>query len=123
MNTRTLSITLLFGLILTSIAMLAACSPFGIVPLVLSQPHTIEKSSDTSFNGHQGFGEDNLLRTWEITADDIAAAREAVEAISQNHAVGVEDVLRSFEIDADDIAAAREAALVLSQVVLKGNSE
>jgi len=119
MNTKRLSITLLSGLILASIALLAACSPLGIAPLLLAQPHTIEKYSDAKFDGHQGFGEDVLSRSWEIDAHDIAAAREAAEALSQTYAVGLdfgEDVLsRSWEIDPDDISAAREAAETLSR--------
>ena len=105
MNTRTLSINLLSSLILVSVVFLAACSPIGGAPVVLTQPDLIEEDSS---------------RGWEIDADDITAAREAALALSQTYtAVGVdlieEDTSRSWEIDADDIAAAREAALVLSQ--------
>ena len=124
MNTKRLSITLLSGLILASIALLAACSPLGIAPLLLAQPHTIEKYSDAKFDEYQGFGEDALSRSWEIDADDIAAAREAAETLSQTYAVEVEDdLVRSWEISVDDIAAARIAAQTLSQIALEQNSE
>ncbi len=103
MNTKNLSINLLCILILVSIVFLAACSPVSGAHVVLGQPDLIEE--DTS-------------RSWEMGADDIAAAREAALVLSQTYAAVVvdleeEDTSRSWEIDADDIAAAREAALYL----------
>ena len=104
MNTKTLSTNLLSGLIMVSILFLSACSPFGGVPVVMAQPNYFEETSS---------------RTWEIDVDDIAAAREAAETLSQNYAaIGVDfeemDLTRSWEIGLEDIAAAREAAEILS---------
>jgi len=67
MNTRTLSINLLSSLILVSVVFLAACSPIGGAPVVLTQPDLIEE---------------DFSRDWEIDADDIAAAREAALYLS-----------------------------------------
>ena len=105
MNTKTLSIILLSSLTLVSVVFLAACAPMGGASVVLAQPEFIK---------------DDISRSWEIDADDIAAAREAALSLSQTYTAARadlegEDVLRSWEIDADDIAAAHEAALSLSQ--------
>ena len=104
MNTKAFPISLLSGLILLSLVTLAACSP----PVALAQPVTVEVV------------EEQASRSWEISVDDIAAAREAAETLSQNSPdVGEypdsEDLLRSWEISTVDIAAARRAALALSQ--------
>ena len=88
---------------MVSIELLSACSQ------VLAQPDVSVKSVE----------ENNLPISWEIDSDDIAAAREAAETLSQI-TVAVEgdygeyDFLRVWEIDADDIAAAREAARILA---------
>jgi hypothetical protein len=104
MNTKTLSTYLLSSLTLVSLVFLAACSP----PVALAQPNTVEVF------------EEDTSRSWEMDADDIAAAREAAESLSQIYTADVEylgedDFQRSWEIGVDDIAAAREAALALAQ--------
>ena len=138
MNTKSLPINLLSGLILLSGVFLTACSSIGGVPVALAQPETVAEIPGTGFDLEYHSGVDQItfyrsntaaeaslieednLRTWEIGADDIAAARGAAATLSQTYtAVGAdlveEDVLRSWEIGADDIAAAREAAATLSQ--------
>jgi hypothetical protein len=105
MNTKTSSINLLSILILVSVVFFTGCAPIGGASVVLAQPELIKE---------------DISRSWEIDADDIAAASEAALSLSQTYTaagVGLEEeaVLRSWEIDADDIAAASEAALSLSQ--------
>jgi hypothetical protein len=107
MNTKTISTILLTSLILVSMFFLAACSPISRAPVAMAQ------SDKPPVTG--------LDRSWEIDADDIAAARQAAEALSHINAAvevdyGEDDLLRSWEIDADDIAAARQAAEALSHI-------
>ena len=119
MNTKSLSIQLLSSLILLSILFLAACSTVSSAPVVLAQSETIEKSLVTGSENTKSYGEDDVVRSWEINLDDIAAAREAALLLSQTFATaevdyGEDDVVRSWEINLDDIAAAREAAQYLA---------
>ena len=132
MNTKTLSI--ISSLILVSVVFLAACSPIGGAPIVLAQPDTVEGLSVTrSEAAAVDILEEDVLRSWEMDADDIAAAREvahylaAVERVS--HEISTADISAarqaahylaaarqvSGELDAGDIAAASEAAQTLSQ--------
>jgi hypothetical protein len=86
----------------------------------LAQADTLDNPPATGLDRPQSFGENDLLRIWEIDTADIAAACEAALTLSQTYATtevdyGENDLLRSWEIDTADIAAAREAALTLSQ--------
>ena len=132
MNTKTFSTYLFPSYIMLGIIFLTACSPLGGAPVVLAQPDTLPEIPVTGFGADVAelssvssssvteVEEDNL-RTWEINAGDIEAAREAAETLSQIYTVievdfEEEDVLRTWEIDINDIAAAREAVQILSQV-------
>ena len=68
--------------------------------------------------------EENVLRTWEIGSDDIAAAREAALSLSQINAASEVDFdaaeLLSGELDAFDISAARQAAQILNRIIVAG---
>jgi hypothetical protein len=111
MNTRTLPTKLLSFLILASVIFLAACSSIGEAPVALAQSNPNEEQQS---------------RSWEIDANDIAAAREAAETLSKVFAnndadYGENDFVRSWEIDISDIAAARQAAELLSRTFASSN--
>lgn len=83
MNTKTLTTTLMSSLIILSIIILAACSPTSSAPIVMAQADTAEKPLLTGPVGSQSYGEDDVVRSWEIDADDIAAAREAAQYLAE----------------------------------------
>jgi hypothetical protein len=120
MNTVKFSIQYVSCLVLVSIILLAACAPFSPAPLTMTELHLVEKSSATGIESRNQFGDDDVLRNWELSLEDISAAREAANVLSKTFTLGKDYgqdlTLRTWELDVADIAAAREAAEILSQI-------
>jgi hypothetical protein len=109
MNTKTLSIFILSSLMLVSAVLLATCSPISGAPVFMAQPVTFEENPVSM----EGFSEAYNSTTWEINADDIAAARTAALYLAEKER-------ERYEIGPADIQAAREAAAGLSQANTAG---
>jgi hypothetical protein len=103
MNTKTFTTTVISGLILVSLAILVACSPVAGVPAQPNRENAANIKEETPLS-------------WEIDADDIAAARAAA-----HYLVGVKRT--SHEINSTDISAARDVARVLSQIAASGGMD